>query len=64
MSLTVTDQQNGGWAQILPGIKAYVYKGKGKLVVTPTSASLTDVVMPEVDGSGHGIVTLNGNITC
>ena len=64
VTLTVTDQQKGGWAQILRGGRLYFYKGKGKLVVTPTSATFTDVVMPENDGIGNGTVSVNGTVTC
>jgi hypothetical protein len=64
VTLTVTDQQKGGWAQILRGGRVYFYKGTGKLVVTPTSATFTHVVMPENDGFGNGTVSVNGTITC
>ena len=64
VTLTVTDQQKGGWAQILRGGKVYLYKGSGSLVVTPTTATFTHVVMPEDDGFGDGTVTVNGDITC
>ena len=62
--LTVTDQQKGGWGQILIGVKLYFYEGKGKLAVTSTGASFTHVVMPENDGSGQGTVTVNGHLSC
>ena len=62
--LTVTDQQKGGWAQILIGDTAYVFQGKGRLTVTPLNASFSNVVMPNTDPAGHGTVTVNGNMHC
>ena len=32
VTLTVTDQQKGGWAQILRGGKLYLYKGNGEAI--------------------------------
>lgn len=63
--MTVTDQ-DGGHAQILGGGgSAYAFQGKGMLTVTATSASFTDVVMPDATGFGHGTkVTVNGTIAC
>ncbi len=59
--LTVTDQKN--YAQVLRGIKLYFYKS-GKLTVTPSTATFTNVVMPESDGFGHGTITVNGTVAC
>jgi hypothetical protein len=62
--LTVTDQQKGGWGQILSHDTFYVFQGKGRLTVTPLNASFSNVVMTDTGPPVGGTVTINGNIHC